>query len=103
MKYAVISLGGKQHVVSEGETLQIDRLDATPDETLTIKDVLLTVDGDTMQMGAPLVEKASVTLKVVSHDKGDKIRVAKFKAKSRYRRVQGHRQALTTVQVVSIA
>jgi large subunit ribosomal protein L21 len=55
-----------------------------------------------VEIGAPLVKGATVTLKVKTHQKGDKIRVAKYKAKSRYRRVYGHRQPETTVEVVSI-
>lgn len=102
MKYAVISLAGTQHVVSEGETLTVNRLDQEADASFDIKDVLLVVDGEKRQIGAPLVEGASVTLKVVTHDKGEKIRVATFKAKSRQHKVRGHRQSLTTVEVVSI-
>ena len=103
MKYAVIKLSSKQHVVSTGEKLQVDRIDAKEGDTLTIKDVLLVVDGSDVAIGTPLVEKAVVKAKVLSHDKGDKIRVATFKAKSRERKVRGHRQALTTVEIVSIA
>lgn len=101
MKYAVISISGKQQIVTEGEKLQVDRLEGKEGETLNIKDVLLVVDGDA-KIGTPLVEGAQVKLKVVSHEKGDKIRVATFKAKSRQRKVRGHRQSLTTVEVVSI-
>lgn len=103
MKYAVISLAGSQHVVSEGETLIVNRLDQEENKNFTIEDVLLVVDGETRSIGTPLVSGAKVTLKVVSHDKGEKIRVATFKAKSRQRKVRGHRQPLTTVEVVSIA
>lgn len=103
MKYAVISLSGKQHVVTEGETLTTTRLPQDVDQVFTVKDVLLSVDGDTRSVGTPFVEGAAVTLKVVSHEKGEKIRVAKFKAKSRYHKANGHRQPETTVQVVSIA
>ncbi len=103
MKYAVISLSGKQHVVTEGETLQVDRLTPAEGETIDLKDVLLVVDGDTVKIGAPLVEGAVVKLSLVSHEKGEKIRVATFKAKARIRKVRGHRQYLSTVKVESIA
>lgn len=102
MKYAVITLSSKQHVVAQGEKLQVDHIDRPEGETFDSKDVLLVVDGDAT-IGTPLVEGAKVTLKVVSHERGEKIRVATFKAKSRERKVRGHRQALTTVEVVSIA
>lgn len=103
MKYAVITLAGKQHVVTEGETLTVNRVDKEVGTDLVVKDVLLVVDGDAKHVGAPLLPKASVKLSVVEHGKGDKIRVAKFKAKSRYHKVQGHRQQETTFKVVSIA
>lgn len=102
MKYAVISLAGFQHVVTEGETLTVNRLPQAEGDTVKLKDVLLVVDGDVRTVGAPLVPDAIVTLKVVTHGKGDKIRVAKFKAKSRYHKVIGHRQPQTTVEVVAI-
>jgi len=101
MKYAVISLSGKQHVVAEGEKLQLDRLPQEPGTTLEIKDVLLVVDG-APKIGTPLVEGAKVTAKVLSQERGEKIRVATFKAKSRVRKVRGHRQELTTIEIVSI-
>jgi large subunit ribosomal protein L21 len=103
MKYAVIALSGKQHVVRVGEKLQVDQLAAKDGETMNIKDVLLVAEDDTVQIGAPLVEGAVVKAKVLSHERGDKIRVATFKAKSRVRKVRGHRQELTTVEIVSIA
>lgn len=103
MKYAVISISGKQQVVTEGEKLQVDRLEAKDGDTLEIKDVLLNVDGDKVQIGTPLVEGSKVSAKVVSHERGIKIRVATFKAKSRQRRVKGHRQELTTLEILSIS
>lgn len=102
MKYAVIQLAGKQFKVTEGDELVVNRLEAKEGDEVKVTDVLLTADGDKIQVGAPLVEKSAVTIKVVSHQKGDKIRVAKFRSKSRYRKVRGHRQSETTVQVVSI-
>lgn len=102
MNYAVISLGGKQHVVTVGETLEVNRLETNENEVFDITDVLLVVDGETRAIGAPLVKGAKVTAKVVVHNKGEKIRVATFKAKSRQHKVRGHRQPLTTVEIVSI-
>jgi large subunit ribosomal protein L21 len=102
MKYAIIQLAGKQYKVSEGDTLTVNRLINKEGEEFTTSDVLMTADGDKVEIGTPLLPKSSVTLKVVVHQAGDKIRVAKYKAKSRYRRVYGHRQPETQVQVVSI-
>lgn len=102
MKYAVISLGGKQHVVTEGEQLEVNKLAVAENDTLKIEDVLLVVDGEKRSIGTPLVAGAVVTVKAVSHLKGEKIRVATYKAKSRQHKVRGHRQLLTMVEVVSI-
>lgn len=102
MKYAVIALAGAQHMVSEGESLEVNRLILGEDGTIEIKDVLLVVDGEKREIGTPLVKGASVKLKLVEHTKGEKIRVATFKAKSRQHKVRGHRQPLTRVEVVSI-
>lgn len=102
MKYAIIQLAGKQLRVAEGDQLTVTRLEAKEGEELKISDVLLTADGEKVVVGTPLIDKALVTLKVVSHDKGDKIRVAKYRAKSRYRRVRGFRPSETTVEVVKI-
>lgn len=102
MKYAVIQLQGKQYQVSVGETLTVDRLDVEVGQTLDIKDVLLMVDGENVTVGQPLVKDASVQLKVLEHGRGDKIRVFKYKSKSRYRRTLGHRQNLTNLEVIAI-
>lgn len=101
MSYAVISLSGKQHVVRVGEKLTVDRLPIAEGE-FEIKDVLL-IGGDKPQIGMPLVEGAVVKAKILSHERGEKIRVATFKAKSREHKVKGHRQELTTIEIVSIA
>jgi len=102
MKYAVIQIVGKQYRVEAGQELTINTVDAEEGKNIEITDVLLTVDGENVAVGTPLVKGAVVTLKVKTHQKGDKIRVAKYKAKSRYRKVYGHRQPETTVEVVSI-
>ena len=102
-KYAVIQIAGKQYRVSEGDVVKLDRQTPEVNEKMVITDVLLVGEGDTIKVGSPLVNKASVTLKVTDHSKDKKIRVATYKAKSRYRKVRGHRQALSTVEVVSIS
>lgn len=100
--YAIIQLSGKQYKVSEGDTLVVNRLENEADGEFKLTDVLLTATDKGVNIGAPLVDKASVTLKVVDHHKGDKLMVYKYKSKSRYRRQNGHRQSETTVQVVKI-
>jgi large subunit ribosomal protein L21 len=102
-KYAIIQLQGKQFRVSEADKLVVDRLDQEEGKTFSISEVLLVVDGDKRQVGQPLVDGAKVELKVISHERGEKLRVFKYKSKSRYRRTMGHRQDLSTVVVAKIA
>ena len=101
MKYAVIQTGGKQYKVAEGETLAVEKLQGEPGSQYTFDQVLLLVNGTT-QIGQPFVLGATVSAKVVDQTKGVKIRVAKFKAKARYRRVTGHRQQLTQLLIEKI-
>lgn len=101
-KYAIIQLLGKQHKISIGDTLVVDRLPQEEGKTLEIKEVLLVAEGDDFKIGQPLVEGASVVFKVMTHSKGEKIRVATYKAKSRSRKVRGHRQYQSTLEVTAI-
>jgi large subunit ribosomal protein L21 len=102
MKYAVIQLAGKQYKVAEGEKFTVNRLANDVDKTFDVSDVLLIADGEKVTLGAPLIEKAVVKLKVVEHNRADKIRVATYRAKSKTRNVRGHRQLESVVEVVSI-
>jgi large subunit ribosomal protein L21 len=102
MKYAVITSGGKQYKVVEGQVLEIDKVKAEPGSSYAMDKVLLTVDGDSVQVGAPYLENVAVMAKILEQVKGDKIRVAKFKAKARYRKVQGFRAQLTRVEITSL-
>jgi large subunit ribosomal protein L21 len=103
MKYAVVSHSGKQYKVAEGEVIELDLMaDLKPQDSYSFEQVLLFVDGDTKKVGTPTVSGATVKGSIVEHKKGDKIRVAKFKAKARYRKVIGHRSKLTAVKIESI-
>lgn len=102
MKFAVVKTGGKQYKVSEGDILDIERVES-PDKKITFENVLLFADGDTLEVGKPLTQGVVVGASVLEDIKGPKIRVAKYKAKVRYRRVRGHRQALTRVKIESIS
>ena len=100
--FAVISFKGKQHLVAVGDEFTTDHLDQEQSKKLDITDVLLLAKDKNTTIGQPLIDKAKVQLQVVSHQKSPKIRVAKFRAKSRYRRVKGHRQHQTTLKVAAI-
>lgn len=100
--YAIIETGGKQYRVQEGDTLFVEKLDVEPGETVTLDRVLAVEKDGQLQVGAPTVPGAGVTLKVVRHGRGKKIIVFKYKAKKNYRRKKGHRQPFTQVTVEKI-
>jgi large subunit ribosomal protein L21 len=102
MKYAIVATGGKQYKVTEGSTLEIDKVLSDPGQDILLDKILLYVDEGVVQVGQPNLDTISVTAKVLEQTKGKKIRVMKFKAKSRYRRATGHRQLLTKIQIEKI-
>ncbi len=102
MQYAVIKAGGKQYKVSTGDTLEVDKLDFAGKKTMTFNEVLLSVNEDSVVVGKPTVSGASVDASLVEEKKGEKIRVMKFKAKSRYRRTTGFRAQLSVIKIDKI-
>lgn len=100
--YAVIQSGGKQHRVIVGETLKVELLKSDVGATLTFDDVLLVANGDSVQIGAPVVAGASVTAEVISHGRHDKIRIVKMRRRKHYRKQQGHRQWYTELKITGI-
>lgn len=100
--YAIIKTGGKQYRVSEGESVQVEKLNAEVGAEVVFDEVLTVVNDADVKIGAPVVAGAKVTAKVVEHGKADKIFVFKYKAKANYRRRQGHRQPFTTVEITKI-
>ncbi len=103
MKYAVIRTGSKQYKVKEGQQISVEKLVGKEGSTIKLEEVLLVVDGENRNVGSPLVKNAFVSAQILAQAKGEKIRVATFKAKSRYRRAKGHRQKLTLLQIEKIA
>ena len=102
--YAVIETGGKQHKVSEGEILKIDKLDAEPGTEIVFDKIMMVkADDDTLKVGKPYVENASVTAEVVEQGKHKKIIIFKYKRKKNYQRKQGHRQKYTALRIKAIA
>lgn len=102
MKKAVISTGGKQYLVSEGETVDVELLKG---EAKTHSfEALLVVDGDKVVVGSPVVDKVKVSAEVVAADvQADKVTSIRYKAKKRVHKVHGHRQHYTTLKVTKIA
>jgi large subunit ribosomal protein L21 len=102
MSYAVIRTGGKQYRVSPGELLRVELLPGDKGNDFTFSEVLLTVADGAIQVGTPLVSGATVSARIVEHDKERKIIVFKKKRRKNYSRQHGHRQHFTAVQIKTI-
>ena len=102
MAYAIIKTGGRQYRVAEGDTIDVDLLDAEVGKTTTFGDVLLHADGDRLTHGNPLISGAKVTAEVVEQRKDKKVVAFKFKRRKGYHRTVGHRRKLTRVKIKSI-
>lgn len=101
MKKAVILVGGKQYIATEGETLQVDLLPSGTKELET--DALLVMDGDKTEVGMPTVKGVKVKAKVVEAEiKGDKVRVIRYHSKKRVHKENGHRQKYSLIKIESI-
>ncbi|MEJ2417003.1 MAG: 50S ribosomal protein L21 [Exilibacterium sp.] len=100
--YAVIVSGGKQHRVTEGETLKLEKIEVATGETVEFDRVLLVANGDDIKVGAPQVEGAKVTAEVVNHGRGEKVKIIKFRRRKHSMKRQGHRQWYTEVKITGI-
>ena len=102
MKKAVIATGGKQYLVSEGETLEVELLKDA--DKKVVFDALLVIDGDAVAVGTPIVEKVKVAAEIVEAEvKAEKVTAIRYKAKKRVHKVHGHRQRHTAIKVTKIA
>ncbi len=99
--YAIVKTGGKQYCVEVGKKISVEKLDVEVGSEVTLDEVLF-IGGDKVEIGAPFVKGAKVIAKVLEQGKGKKIRIFKYKAKSNYRRRQGHRQPFTLLEVTAI-
>ena len=100
--YAIIESCGKQYKVAEGDVVFFEKLDVEEGKKVTFDNVVLVSDGEKIEVGSPYVKGVKIEGKVVSHGKGKKILVYKYKAKKNYRRTQGHRQPYTKVEITKI-
>ena len=101
--YAVFQSGGKQHRVSEGQTVRLEKLDVATGEAVEFKDVLMIANGEDIKIGAPFVAGGVVKAEVVTHGRGDKVKIVKFRRRKHSRKQQGHRQWFTDVKITGIA
>jgi large subunit ribosomal protein L21 len=100
--YAVLSTGGKQYRVQEGDVIFVEKLDAEVDSIVELTEVLAVSNGEALKVGTPVVEGAKVVAKVVAQGKAKKITVFKYKAKKDYRKKTGHRQPYTKLVIEKI-
>lgn len=102
MKKAVIATGGKQYIVAEGESLEVELLHANT-KNVTFEP-LMVIDNDVVSVGTPVVAKATVTAEVVEDEvKADKVMAIRYKAKKRVHKIHGHRQRHTVIKITKIA
>lgn len=100
--YAIMETGGKQYRVSEGDTIFVEKLNAQADEEISIDKIVAVGKDDGFSVGAPYVQGASVSAKVLKHGKGKKITVFTYKPKKDSKRKMGHRQPYTQLQITAI-
>ena len=101
--YAIIKTGGKQYRVAVGDKLKVETLTAEVGSQGVISDVLAVSDEAGLKVGAPILEGASVTATVVSHGRGDKVRIFKFRRRKHSMKSAGHRQNYTELKIEAIA
>ena len=101
--YAVIKTGGKQYRVVAGEKLKVEQIPADVGSEITIDQVLMVGEGESVKIGTPLVSGASVKATVVSHGRHDKIRIFKMRRRKHYQKRQGHRQNYTELRIEAIS
>ena len=100
--HAVVKTGGKQYLVKEGMTITVDQLNLEKGTKVQLETLLkFNEDGKDFELGQPVL-KEKVSSEVIDNVKGDKIRIAKFKAKSRYRKVRGFRAQLTKLKIIKV-
>lgn len=100
--YAIVQTGGKQYRVQEGDTVRVESVDGDTGDTVELTSVLGVSTGGAFTLGSPTVPGAKVNAEIVDKGLGDKVVVFKYKAKTRYRRKNGHRQPYAELKITSI-
>lgn len=101
--YAVIESGGKQHRVTEGEVLKLEKIEAGTGDKVNFDKVLMVGEGADVQIGKPYVASGQVTAEVISHGRADKVKIIKFNRRKHHKKQMGHRQWFTEVKITSIS
>ncbi len=103
MAYAIFKTGGKQYRVTEGDTIDVEKLAVEEGKDAVFEDVLMVGDGSKIMLGDPLLTGAKVTAEVVSQHRGKKVTAFKFKRRKGYHRTKGHRRDLTRLSIKKIS
>jgi large subunit ribosomal protein L21 len=101
--YAVISTGGKQYKLAQGDVCRIEKLDAEEGATVEIDKVLMVADGDNINIGTPYVDGGKVTATIKSHGRAKKVEIMKFRRRKHHQKKTGHRQYYTEIEVTAIS
>ena len=101
--YALIKTGGKQFKVAAGEKIKVEQIPADVGSEITIDQVFMVGEGESVKIGTPVVSGASVTATVVSHGRHDKIKIFKMRRRKHYQKHQGHRQNYTELRIEAIS
>ena len=100
--FAVLNTGGKQYKVSQGDLIEVEKLESDVGDKVTLSQVLMVGEGENVEVGSPYVANCKVTSEVVEQGKGTKIIVFKKKRRKNYRRKNGHRQLFTQLKITEI-
>ena len=101
--YAVISTGGKQYKLAQGDVCRIEKLDAEEGASVEIDKVLMIADGDNINIGTPFIDGGKVTATVKSHGRAKKVEIMKFRRRKHHQKRTGHRQYYTEIEVTGIS
>jgi len=101
--YAVISTGGKQYKLAQGDVCRIEKLDAEEGASVELDKVLMIADGDNINIGTPFVDGGKVTATIKSHGRAKKVEIMKFRRRKHHQKRTGHRQYYTEIEVTSIS
>jgi large subunit ribosomal protein L21 len=101
--YAVIKTGGKQHKVSQGDVISIEKIDGSKGETVVFDEVLMVSSGEDVKVGTPFLKGARVEGEIIDQTKADKINVFKMKRRKGFKKKTGHRQKLTRMKIKEIS
>jgi len=100
--FAIIKLNNKQHMIKDGDKIRVEKIDGKAGSKIDINEVLLMQKGDKISIGSPNIKGEKVEAKLVRQFKGKKIKIFKYKAKSRYRKRKGHRQNYTEIEITKL-